>query len=193
MGLKMKKSQIVTFDLAISLIIFILFIGAFVSLYFLMQKRNSEGERDFEIEYVYANLENNLEFRQKTVGDYVDFLKNYRIDRTKLNNFFRTFKPLSVDDFVVGEVSGSHGIGMSADNYDVCMYLTDNDGTSLVVETVNAVGHLKTGSCNLQIATSQNPCAEYSQGISLLKPVLMDENDYTQSRILQLNIVLCKK
>ena len=192
----MKKSQIVAFDLVISLIIFMVFIGAFISLYFLMQNRDIGNERDFELEYIYANLENNMAFHQAKYSDNMDFLSNYRVDLTKLNNFFTTFRSSTVDDMVIGSVDEAHGIGMSAAAYDSCIYITDNDGRSLAVGTTNAVGQLKSAtgpiSCNLKIASGQNPCDDYSQGISLLKPVLLDERDPLRNRIVQLNIVLCK-
>jgi len=189
----MKKAQIMTFDFSSSIIIFLIFLVLFIGLFVFSQK--SEKKPDFEIEYVFANLENNLKYGP--AGG--DFFADYRVDKAKLENFASAIGSSSINSYVIGIVSQSHGIGLDESSYDVCLYFSDNDKQILSITEapeIKVLGHLtKTASsCNYEMITMGNgPCDEYKQAISLFKPVLLDENDYNTTRIIQMNIVMCKR
>jgi hypothetical protein len=188
--IKNDKAQIISFDFSTSFIVFLIFIVVFIL--FIFFNNNNDQQNEFELEYVFANFENNL--RHDLVSDR-DFFSNYRINKEKLDNFADSVS--SIDAFVVGNISGTHGIGLDDDAYDVCLYLIDNDNNliSMSLSGKVAIGWLdKTGiSCNDTISASRNPCEDYSQAISFFKPVLFDEGDSTKNRIVQMDIVMCKK
>jgi hypothetical protein len=194
MEIKRKKAQIISFDFSTSFIIFLIFIVIFIGLIFF--SNNTEKKDEFELDYVFANLENNL--RHYSVPDR-DFFVNYRISKTKLENFASDFDMIGIDSFVVGNLAGTHGIGLDDEAYDVCMYFTDNDNSHIVLSAAGKVALGQLGnigkSCNDQITdpTKPNPCESYSQAISLFKPVLFDEGDNTKNRIVQMNLVMCRK
>lgn len=187
-----KNAQMVTFDLVVGITLFLIFISIFISVFLFFQNKDSNVEHEFSLEYVFANLENNLENSQNEIY----FLKDYRINLEKLENFFqfvRDFNGGSIDEFTVSNVVNAHGIGLSADAYDSCLYLTGIDGGRIeIFGAFEAVGQLKSASCHDKISSGQNPCDEYRQAISLFKPVLFDEENPLRNRILQMNIVLCK-
>lgn len=190
----MKKAQIMTFDFSSSIIIFLIFLVLFIGLFLFSQK--SEKKPDFEVEYVFANLENNLKFGSAER----DFFADYRVDRAKLENFATTIGSSSINQYVIGIVGQSHGIGLDETSYDVCLYFTDNNNAILTILSgmpeIKVLGQLtKTASsCNYEMISAGNdPCDKYNQAISLFKPVLLDENDYNKTRIIQMNIVMCKR
>jgi hypothetical protein len=187
----MKKAQIITFDFSSSIIIFLIFLVLFIGLFLFTQK--SEKKLDFEVEYVFANLENNLKYGPADS----DFFADYRVDKIKLENFATAIGPGSINQYVIGIFGQSHGIGLDETSYDVCLYFTDNNNSILtILPGIKVLGNLtKTASsCNYEMISAGNdPCDKYKQAISLFKPVLLDENDYNKSRIIQMNIVMCKR
>jgi hypothetical protein len=190
----MKKAQIMTFDFSSSIIIFLIFLVLFVGLFVFSQK--NEKKPDFEVEYVFANLENNLQFGPAER----DFFADYRVDKIKLENFASAIGSGSINPYVIGIVGQSHGIGLDETSYDICLYFTDNNKDILTIlpgmPEIKVLGSLtKTASsCNHEmIALGNDPCDKYNQAISLFKPVLLDENDYNKTRIIQMNIVMCKR
>ncbi len=189
----MKKAQMITFDFSSSIIIFLIFLVIFIGLFVFSQK--SEKKPDFEVEYVFANLENNLKYGPADN----DFFADYRVDRAKLENFANAIGSGSINPYVIGSVGQSHGIGLDETSYDVCLYFTDNNNQILTITEmpeIKVLGNLtKTASsCNYEMITLGNgPCDKYKQAISLFKPVLLDENDYSNNRIIQMNIVMCKR
>lgn len=193
----MKKTQIITFDLLFSMVLFILLVMLFVSMYFLEQK--SAQDYDYELDYVFANFENNLEAAPSPNGVNIDFLNNFRVDRNKLDSFAMEFYSdnIKVDEYVIGRTGNAHGIGLSTEVYDACIYFVDNDNSRIEftvgLNSFEAIGNLESGSCHNIITTSGNPCHDYAQGISFLKPVLLDENNPNLNKIIQMNIILCKK
>jgi hypothetical protein len=196
-----KKAQMITFDFSSSIIIFMIFIAIFIGLFLLSQ--TVEKKQDFELEYVFANLENNLKFGP----DNQDFFIDYRVNKDKLTNFVSHIGTGSIDSYVVGNVSDvngvSHGIGLDEANYGVCLYFTDNNNSIVPLDNngLVALGWLVTdpGSgagiwCYNEIGAKRNPCAKFKQAISLFKPVLFDEGGADDNnRILQMNIVVCKR
>jgi hypothetical protein len=192
----LKKAQIITFDFSSSIIIFVIFLSIFIGVFLLTQ--GSEKKPDFEIEYVFSNLENNLKYGAAEG----DFFADYRVDKTRLEYFASAIGSGSINSYVIGTVGGtggSHGIGLDESSYDVCLYFTDNDKQILTITgapEIKVLGSLnKTGSsCNHEMIIAGNdPCEAYKQATSLFKPVLLDENDYTMNRIIQMNIVMCKR
>jgi hypothetical protein len=201
-----KKAQMITFDFSSSIVIFMIFIAIFIGLFLLSQ--TVEKKQDFELEYVFANLENNLKFGPSDR----DFFSDYRVDKVKLQNFISTIGTGSIDSYVIGNVDDvngvSHGIGLDEASYDVCLYFTDNDNSKVFLDSSNsiqALGWLETdpgshtgNTCNSQLSSNnlvvKNPCEKYKQAISLFKPVLFDEGGPdANNRILQMNIVVCKR
>jgi hypothetical protein len=197
--LKSKKSQVVTFDLVVGVIVFMIFISMFIVLAFTIPKKS--WPFDFEIEYIFENLEFNLKKEYENTGYNVNFYQEYRINMTKLDYFTNNYVTKNIDNFVISNVSGTHGIGLSKYLYDSCIYFTDNNGLNIDLDfdtsnnaETTSIGFLnKTGiSCNNSFQNFKNPCEGYSQAISLMKPVLFDLNDPTKNRIIQMNILLCK-
>jgi hypothetical protein len=187
----MKKSQIVSFDLAMSVVIFVIFLGT-IGFFFISTSDNID-DFDFELQYVYKNIENNLRISERT-GQNIekDFLKNYRINETRLLNFYSGYLSSSIDEFVIHHVDGAHGIGLAKEAYDTCIYFTDIDKTRLNIVGIEAIGQLDGNSCDSVISASLNPCQDYRQAFSLMRPVLFDEGDPLKGRILQMNVVICK-
>jgi hypothetical protein len=158
-----------------------LFIGLFLI------GRSEDKKHEFELEYMFANLENNLKY-EPVAGR--DFFRDYRIDRDKLNAF--ALSATNIDDYVVGNISSAHGIGLSSDVYDVCLYFIDNDGDRIDMAGKVALGEIKGGTCDMAIRNNQNPCEGYKQALSLFKPVLFDVGDPVNNRIVQMNLAVCK-
>ena len=115
-----KKAQMITFDLSTSLIIFIIFMAIFIGLFLMAQKPAEKPE--FELEYIFANLENNLMYDGITNND---FIRDYRVNYVRLNNFASDID--DIDPYVLGSLSGAHGNGLDEEAYDACMYFTDNN------------------------------------------------------------------
>ena len=186
----MKKGQMITFDMSTTIIIFIVFIILFLLLFFFAQK--TEQKHEFELEYAFANLENNLRFGPADQA----FLRNYRVNRIKLNNFADNVP--DIDAYVLGEIEGAHGIGMAAEGYDSCLYFRDINGEfiGMGASDLSALGRLsKIGStCEIEMITNnRNPCDRYKQALAMIKPVLMDESYPEINQIIQMNLVICKK
>ena len=185
-----KKSQVITFDLSSSLIIFIIFIAIFIGLFLLTQ--SSETKQEFELEYMFSNLENNLKFDVPGGA----FFRDYRINKIKLDNFANYIAAGSIDDYIVGEVNGAHGIGLGVDNYDACLYFTNNSNQRISMGSSNrtALGYLSkiSSTCDAIISTN-NPCENYKQALSFMKPVLLDLGNPEKNSIIQMNLVVCKK
>jgi hypothetical protein len=181
-----KKAQIITFDFSTSLIVFLIFMALFIGLFLLGQ--SEEKKHEFELEYMFSNFENNLQY-DLVAGR--DFFRDYRINSGKLDAFASSVT--NIDDYVVGNISSAHGIGLSSDVYDVCMYFIDNDGTRIDMNGKEAVGELQGGlTCDAEIIANRNPCDGYKQALSLFKPVLFDEGNPEDNRIVQMNLVVCK-
>src|SRR4030042_2888973 len=170
MKLKNKKAQIITFDFGTSLIVFLIVLVIVIGVFLFSQ--TTDKTYDFELEYVFGNLENNLQYE---TANNRDFFKEYRVDSEKLDAFALYVGTTgSVDDYVVGNISSAHGIGLSSEAYDVCLYFTNNTGLPMPFSGVEALGQVKSGSCDNVIKNRINPCEDYKQALSLLKPVLLD-------------------
>lgn len=180
-----KKSQLMSFDVSLSVIIFIIIIVVLFSVFFLITRDDSSKEFDFELGYVFSNLENNLKYDAPN-----QFFKDYRIDSSRLSSFYAIS---DIDDYVVGAIGNAHGIGLDVEAFDTCLFLIDNDNRILQVNGMDTVGQLKTGSCDAVIAVGGNPCDDYKNSFSMFKPVLLDEGNVNDNRIIQMNLVLCKK
>jgi hypothetical protein len=198
-----KKAQMITFDFSSSIIIFMIFIAIFIGLFLLSQ--TVEKKQEFELEYVFANLEHNLKF-DPVSGQ--DFFRDYRVNWNRLRTFAQNLGDDSIDSYIIGNINGAHGIGLDEANYDVCLYFTDNDKSFITIDTdpaspthgLVALGWLETNpgshtgnTCNSKISAKENPCEQYEQAVSVFKPVLFDEGDPINNRILQMNIVMCKR
>lgn len=184
----MKKAQMVTFDMSTTLVVFIIFIVIFIGVFFMSQRIITPHE--FELEYVFYNLENNLKFDDESRR----FITNYRVDSEKLKKFAEEVN--DIDAYVIGRINGAHGIGMDPEGYDACLYFKDNDGSFLKLDSQKiAVGTLSKVNkpCHDVISSGENPCEEYKQATALIKPVLLDTGNPENNRIIQMNVVICKK
>jgi hypothetical protein len=184
----MKKGQIITFDFSTSLIVFVIFLALIIGLFLLGQAE--EKKHEFELEYMFDNLENNLKFDDPAR----DFFKNYRVNSGRLDAFASYIGDGSIDDYIVGSIGDAHGIGMSSDVYDACMYFVDNNGQMIDMGTREVLGELKGGiTCEGEITSNRNPCEGYKQSLALFKPALFDEGGpQLNNRIVQMNLVICK-
>ena len=193
-----KKGQAITFDLSSSIIIFVIFIVIVIGSFFLLQRFDRGRSIEFELEYVFANFENNLKFGPADQ----DFLVNYRVNKYKLDAFATAFLPsvTSIDSYVIGSEGAAHGIGLDEAGYDTCLYFIDTDGSKIEMQaglgTVEALGTLKDDplikNCNTEISNDRNPCDGYKSALSLFKPVLYDVEDTEENRIISMNLVICK-
>jgi hypothetical protein len=200
-----KKGQAISFDLSNSIIIFVIFIVIVIGSFFLLQSFDQGRSIDFELEYVFANFENNLKFDailNPGLEPGRDFLINYRVNKTKLDAFATEFvsTDTSIDSYVIGSIGDAHGIGLDESGYDTCLYFIDINGQKLKmgVDDDVAIGMLKIGtpdvtSCHEEIFGNDNPCDGYKSALSLFKPVLYyDDEDPNENRIISMNLVLCK-
>ena len=71
--------------------------------------------------------------------------------------------------------------------------MVDNTGRMSLASGLVALGRVKGGDCNSMISAEKNPCEGYADAIGLFIPVLYDTGDTYTSRIVQLNIVVCKR
>jgi hypothetical protein len=178
-----------------AVLIFMFFIVLIAGGFLLSEQK--QQPHDFSIEYLFLNLENNLRIDRLSnpAHDY-DFLANSRVSKMELVRFAAesALGTVNVDDFVVGNISGTHGIGLDPDAYDACIFFVDNDGAMLRFNGHNvAIGKLKDGSsCDNKIQSGVNPCLTYSTAVTIFIPVLLDEGSQASNRIIQMNIVLCR-
>ena len=180
------KGQMITFDLGISITVFLIFIAIVIGFFFIFQRYENEQAFEFELEYIFYNFENNLKADGKE-GVFSD----YRVDKNELDSFAASIT--DIDSYILGYVSNAHGIGMSEEGYDSCLFFTDTDGSVMDMGGKMAIGLLKSSTCNQEITAQRNPCEGYRQALSLFKPVLYDEGDPSSNRIVLMNIVICKK
>jgi hypothetical protein len=192
-----QKAQVVSFDFVTSVIVFVLIILVLVGAILLAQRSGGASKAyEFEMEYLYANLEHNL-------GHDIDqskaFLDGNRVDAMKLSNFVASHPNEVLDDYVIGNIEAgnepvTHGIGLDSMSYDTCLYLTDNKGIVELGTGIKAIGTLKEGQlCNNAILAEENPCEGYRDALALFKPVLYDTGSPATSRIIQLNLVVCRR
>jgi hypothetical protein len=183
-----KKSQLMTFDLSASSMLFLVFIVLLVGSFILFRSYENKQEFDFELEYIFANLENNLKFdgRESVFHDY-------RVEKEALDKFASSGADL--DRYILGNVGEAHGIGMAEEAYDSCLFFTDTDGSimDMTKSGVKVLGELKSGSCGSKIIGDQNPCEGYERALSFFKPVLYKGADQYEDRIILMNIVVCEK
>ncbi len=187
----MKKSQIISFDLTVSFFTIILFVSLVLGVVFIYQKNNMGKEKDFEMEFILQNFETNLKANQDADSEDIDFLNGYRVNRTKLDNFYSNVDDDILDLYIVSSINNSHGIGLSEYSYDTCLYFNDIDGTVMEIAGKKFVGKLKLGTCEENIVGGLNPCDDYNQAISFFWPILMDDESHN-AKIVKMNILLCK-
>lgn len=186
------RAQLLSFDFSTGTIFFLLMIALIIGIFAFNTFTSNRDEIPFELEFVLSNLENNVRFAPVSER----FLTNYRVDKDKLDAFALSHSG-SIDDFLIGTFEDSHGIGISPDNYDGCLYFRDDNGPIAInqgqPEEVVALGETKSGSCDSHIIGNQNPCSDdYSTALALFEPVLMDYHDVSENKIVQLNMVLCQ-
>lgn len=188
-----KKGQILSLDLMSSIVLFtilvVLFVGFFVASRLFEPPRNY----DFELDYVFSNMETNLNDPSVTN----DFLDDSRVDTIILDDFAQEYAGRSLDYIVLGTVGATRGIGLYPEGYDVCLYFTDIDDSiydmdSTPESAIRYLGVLKSGTCNDVFRVDENPCEGYGDVVSIFKPVLLDFGDYTKNRVVQMNVVVCK-
>ncbi len=192
--MKMKKAQLISFDLGASVAIFLIFLVVFIGIFMTFQGMKTTAKFEFELSYVYDNLENNL----KQNGDTA-FFSNYRVDAEKWAAFVSALPPPASDPnafdaYVLGNISNAHGIGMSEDGFDTCLYLSNENGP-ITLGIITAIGSLKAGkTCNEVITDGKNPCDTYKQALSMFKPVaLITDKNTGNNEIVSMNLVLCRK
>ncbi len=186
---KNKKGQLVTFDFSTSMILFIMFGIIIVTVVVFSMTFDDSAQYEFEFEYIFDNLENNLAYGEQTQN----FMSNYRINMDNLRRFVSAYG--DIDDYTVGTIEHngkkSHGIGLYAEAYDTCMYFTHNNDL-IEVSGKKAFGKTKNGACEDFIPHSKNPCEGYEHITSFIKPVLLDKGRYDTNKIVQMNLVVCK-
>jgi len=187
-----KKGQLITFDFSTSIILLIMFTIIIVSVIIFSQKLDETKYYEFELEYVFDNFENNLKYADPI--NNIAFISNYRIDEDKLKNFAN--QVTDIDSYVLGTISNStdssHGIGLDENAYDTCLYFRDENGF-IEIEGKKALGELKNGdTCHMYFDSGDNPCENYKQATSFIKPVLLDKHNVAENKIIQMNLVVCK-
>jgi hypothetical protein len=192
------RAQIISFDFVIGVVAITIAVLVMMGLIILMQK--SAEAPAFELEYLFANLEHNLNHAGEPG---IAFLHGHRADAARLANFVDQYNSMPgtdfLDNFVIGNTSATHGIGLEPAGYDTCLFFTNGTSNIDMGGGKIAIGDLKPGSdpdldyCDSAIALGKNPCANYKSAVSLFMPVLLDRGDPATNKIVQLNIVVCKK
>lgn len=183
-----RKSQIISTDLIYGLIAFILIVSIFVGIF--MYSRMSKGAPDYEYEldYLFLNIEKNVE----QMDESVIFIDGSRVDYVKLERFYQASQGKSIDDIVIEQVGNATGVGLDEGSYDTCLFFTDDEGR-IEVGGITYVGKIRENTCEqLMTHSYANPCDSFKSAVSLFKPVLLDTHDYSSSRIIQMNLVVCK-
>jgi hypothetical protein len=180
-----RRAQVVTMDMLAGILIFLVFVGAFLSLVFLVPRDDPRSEMEFELLYVFENLQENTRLTPALA-----FYKDYRVDEDLLSNFESSVA--DIDPYLIGVAGNSSGLGLSPDAYDMCLYFTDNDGSTVQIKTKKALGKLRGSDCDKEIKTNKNPCGGYERAMTVFRPVLFDTGDVQKNRILQMNVVACK-
>lgn len=142
---------------------------------------------DYELTFIFDNLERNLEIDSNAP----DFLVNYRVHYDELQDFESFIGGGSIDDYTVGYVQGGHGIGLEAGVYDTCLFVQDASGP-ILINGKQAIGMLKSDSCHSKLVANENPCEDYDQSLTLFRPVLLDRGSALSNEVVQLNVVLCR-
>ena len=101
------KAQVIIFDMVVSLSVFIIFLAIFIGVFFISEDTNIDY--DFELDYVFKNLENNLKHEQIANSNSINFYKNYRINSGKLDDFVTEYDSgnVDIDEFVIGIINDS--------------------------------------------------------------------------------------
>jgi hypothetical protein len=185
--MKGKKSQALSLDMISAFVIFVLLISLLVAFLVLSNIFDPPKTYDFELEYVFKNIEKNT--KTLTNGEFIDGSK---INILKLESFASSYDDKSIDNIILGNLSSTQGIGLDPSAYDTCLYFTDNDNTHYEMTSgIKHIGRTNNGKCDTEIRNSRNPCKGYSDAISLMKPVLLEFGDYSKNRIVQMNVVVC--
>jgi hypothetical protein len=201
-----RKAQVITIDFLTGFAVFIVIIIMLAGTALTMARRDSADTADFELEFAYANLESNLRHDPLDPLGSSAFLSVNRVDAAKLSNFVARYQnpapgdDIDLDTYVLGEIGNAHGIGMNGESYDICFYFRDEAGIVGLGPAGNqkAIGRVKDKNgnpvlCHDAIAAGKNPCEGYKGVVSTFRPVLFDRGDPQANRIIQMNIVLCRK
>jgi hypothetical protein len=196
---KSRKGQVLSLDLMLSMVLFTVIVILFVGFFIASGMFKKPSDYDYEIDYIFDNLEVNLNdpYMHKNV-DNRDFLNGARVNASVLRDFANDYSsrsPPSIDEVLIGNIGDTKGIGMFPDGYDICLYFTDNDNTPYDMSqggNILYLGYLKGGSCNEVMGALPKPCEGYKDVVSIFKPVLLDFGDYTKNRVVQMNVVVCK-
>jgi hypothetical protein len=172
----MTKSQIISMDLVMSIVLLLFFL---LLIFGMLATTRTTQKEDFVYEYVFDNFEKN-----------VGFFEKYRVDHNGLVDFANE-NTGSIDSFIIGMIN-TKGIGLSEESIDSCLYFTDTDREVMVVEEKNALGVVGGDECDDRIKTS-SPCHGFNRAISLSRPVLIDYNDPDENRIILMHVLLCLK
>jgi hypothetical protein len=184
----MKRSQLLSFDFIVA-VIAIIFVGFTIAGVLLASQRTeAKNEFSMEFEYLYSNLENNL----NQLPDNVHFIHGYSVDPARFENFANMYSTEGLDKYVLENVGDAHGIGLDGAGYDTCLYFTDMDGPMDFSPGESILGTTKDGHCKDMIDANQNPCASYKDALALFRPVLINYGDPVKNRIVQMNIGVCK-
>ncbi len=196
MAVLSKKSQMLAFDFTTGLFLFILIFLLFAGVFGISKLMEEKKAFDFEMEYVFDNLENNLINDPADPGGDSIFFSVHRVYPDKLADFASRYSSGQIADFdlySVGFVGHAHGIGLEPAGYDTCLYLMDNTGLIEMGSGLAAIGRVRDGtSCDSKIRAGKNPCEDYGDVMSLFIPVLYDTGSPDTSRIVQMNMVVCK-
>jgi hypothetical protein len=199
-----RKGQALSLDMTSALVIFILLVSLLISFLVVSDVFSPAKVYDYELEYVFKNIERNLE-------DYGNqaFLSGSRIDTSRLSSFASDNDGDNIDNIVIGNSINKQGIGLDPLAYDTCLYFMDNRGKDpRIYEMSSGVSYLGTvkdssgaeKTCKELMSSGKNPCGAYSDSISMMKPVLLDfsqdpnvgpDSSYTKNGIIQMNVVVC--
>lgn len=187
-----SRGQIVSLDLVLGGLFFLLALSVFIFLIVFYpgnSKQDLQGE--FEILYSFSNVEQAL---KDPAYVNVDFMRLYRIDVMKMDAFADTFGSASMDTLLLGSQGESAGLGLSEDGYDTCMYFMDELKNPILMGSsqYRALGQLNGISCHDQFLTG-SLCSGYKHGLSTFRPVLWSTGSPVTSKIVQMNVVACKK
>jgi len=147
------KAQVASMDIVISVVVVLLLVATLIVVGFRLTNNKTPS-----VEYggmVFTNIES---IKDPTVA----FLKDYRVDETKLINF-RNLGYTTIKQYVL------NGTNIGS-NFDTCIFFLNvsiKDSTSQAID-IGGVDHIGYPGCDIN-----NPCKRSNQTIVYAKPVLI--------------------
>lgn len=160
----MKRAQIISLDFIAGLVLFLLFLAAFVTL--TQNIPQQELSKDDPYLYAHTNLERNLQATEHP------FYINYRIHQETLQGF--EAEEYDINELTLGNTN-TQGLGVRTEAHNTCLEVF---GEGIEAHEI--------GDC----IELREQCTDL---ISISKPALYNTNNYENNRIVQVRLLICKE